>query len=71
MRIYKDILGADAIHVLLKDCRIYGIPCLEPVDEERAWEIRCKCRRGWPKTKMMDEGLMMMSSFEYPKPGIE
>jgi hypothetical protein len=69
-RIYKEILGADGIHILLKDCRVYGIPCLEPVDEEHAWEKRCKCRRGWPKTKNTDDGLVMMSSFEYPKPGI-
>jgi hypothetical protein len=70
MRIYKEILGADGIYILLKDCRVYGIPCLEPVDEEHAWEKRCKCRRGWPKTRKTDDGLVMMSSFEYPKPGI-
>lgn len=70
MQIYQEVLGATSIHILLKDRRIYGIPCIEPVSEERAWEIRCKCRRGWPEVKMTDEGPVMMSKFVYPRPGI-
>ncbi|KAF2793009.1 hypothetical protein K505DRAFT_47036 [Melanomma pulvis-pyrius CBS 109.77] len=70
VQIYHEVLGATSIHILLKDRRIYGIPCIEPVSEERAWEIRCKCRRGWPEVKMTDEGPVMMNKFVYPRPGI-
>ena len=66
MLVYEMALGANEIHVLLKDRRIYGVPCMYPVPEERAWEIRCKCRRGWPITRK-DE---VMNRFAYPDPGI-